>query len=80
MHTACEKHSFILGVEVTAGNLHDSTAFDRLYGKTTRRFPEVKAIVADAGYKAPWICKQIRRTLAGSALQAPRDPAGLLSQ
>ena len=57
VHTACEKHNFILGVEVTAGNLHDSTVFDTLYQKTVQRFPQVEAIVADAGYKTPWICK-----------------------
>jgi len=59
VHTACEKHNFILGVEVTAGNLHDSTVFDTLYQKTTQRFPQAEAIVADAGYKTPWICKQV---------------------
>jgi len=59
VHTACEKHNFILGVEVTAGNLHDSTVFDTLYQKTVQRFPQVEAIVADAGYKTPWICKQV---------------------
>ena len=59
VHTACEKHNFILGVEVTAGNLHDSTVFDSLYKEITQRFPQAKAIVADAGYKTPWICKQV---------------------
>lgn len=59
VHTACEKHNFILGVEVTAGNLHDSTVFDSLYKEIRQRFPQTKAIVADAGYKTPWICKQV---------------------
>ena len=59
VHTACEKHNFILGVEVTAGNLHDSIVFDSLYEEITQRFPQIEAIVADAGYKTPWICKQI---------------------
>ena len=27
-HTACDKHNFVLGVEVTPGNVHDSVAFD----------------------------------------------------
>lgn len=29
-HTACDKHGFVLGVEVTAGNVHDSAAWDGL--------------------------------------------------
>ena len=31
-HTACDRKGFILGVEVTAGNVHDSMAWDALYG------------------------------------------------
>ena len=27
-HTACDKHGFVLGVEVTAGNVSDSAAWD----------------------------------------------------
>lgn len=58
-HTACDKHGFILGVEVTAGNTHDSVAFDSVYDQVTARFPETKVIIADAAYKTPWICKRI---------------------
>lgn len=58
-HTACDRHGYILGVEVTAGNTHDSVAFDRVYEQVTARFPEAKVIVADAAYKTPWICKRI---------------------
>jgi hypothetical protein len=32
-HTACDKHNFVLGVEVTPGNVHDSVAFDAVYDK-----------------------------------------------
>jgi transposase len=58
-HTACDKHNFVLEVQVTPGNVHDSVAFDDLYTKVTERYPEIKTIVADAAYKTPWICKRI---------------------
>ena len=54
-HTACDQHGWILGVEVTAGNVSDSVAWDAVYGQVTDRFPEAKFIVMDAGYKTPWI-------------------------
>lgn len=58
-HTVCDRHYFILDTVITSGNVHDSTAFDRLYEKGTGRFPEIKTITMDAGYKKPWICKRI---------------------
>lgn len=44
---------------VNPGNVHDSTAFDELYDRLTERHPEIEAIVADAGYKTPWISKKV---------------------
>jgi transposase len=58
-HTACDKRNFILGVEVRPGNIHDSIVFDDIYHTVTSRFPEIKAVAVDAGYKTPWISKQI---------------------
>ncbi len=58
-HTVCDKHNFILDVSVTPGNIHDSVAFDALYHRVTQRFPEIHVVTMDAGYKTPWICKQI---------------------
>lgn len=58
-HTACDKNNFVLDVEVRAGNVHDSTVFDTIYDKTTKRFNEVDIVAVDAGYKTPWICKKI---------------------
>ena len=52
-HTACDRHGWILGVNVTAGNVNDSTAWDAVYDQVTGRFPEAKFIVMDAGYKTP---------------------------
>ena len=58
-HTACDKHNFVLEVEVTAGNVHDSVAFDAVYAGLKEHYPEVQVLTMDAGYKTPWICKQI---------------------
>ena len=56
-HTACDKNGFILGVEVTAGNVHDSVAWDAVYDAVTAKH-EVKFVTMDAGYKTPWITKK----------------------
>ena len=58
-HTVCDKHNFVLEVEVTPGNVHDSVAFDAVYDKLIEHYPEVDVITADAAYKTPWICKRI---------------------
>ena len=58
-HTACDKRGFILGVEVTAGNVHDSIAWDAVYNEITAKFERVKYVVMDAAYKTPWIAKKI---------------------
>jgi transposase len=58
-NTACDRHNFILDFEVAAGNIHDSRMFDGLYDKLLRRFSEIKVVAVDAGYKTPWIMKQI---------------------
>ena len=57
--TACDKNGYVLGVDVNPGNVHDSVAFDGLYDQLIKRFPEIETIVADGGYKTPWICKKI---------------------
>jgi hypothetical protein len=49
----------VLGFDVTAGNVHDSMAFDKLYKKVTDKYEETESIVVDAGYKTPAICKKI---------------------
>ena len=56
-HTACDGRGFILGVEVTAGNVHDSVAWDTLYDNVTHKH-EVQFVTMDAGYKTPWIAKK----------------------
>jgi len=58
-HVACDKHSFILGCDVSAGNVHDSVMFDGLYKNVLTRYPEIEMAALDSGYKTPWIMKQI---------------------
>ena len=58
-NTACDKYNFILDFEVGAGNLHDSVMFDDLYKRISKHYPKTEAIAVDAGYKTPWIMKQI---------------------
>jgi hypothetical protein len=58
-HTACDERGFVLGYEVTPGNVHDSTAFDAVYDKVTEKFPEVNTVTMDSAYRTPWICKRI---------------------
>lgn len=58
-HTSCDINNFVLDVTVTAGNVHDSVAFDNIYEKTIARYPQVEIVTMDAGYKTPWICKKI---------------------
>lgn len=56
-HTACDRKGFVLGVEVTAGNVHDSIAWDKVYDDVTHNYP-VEFVAMDAGYKTPWIAKK----------------------
>ena len=58
-HTACDRNGYVLEAVVTAGNVHDSVAFDDVYNKLIQNFPEVKTVVADAAYKTPHICKKV---------------------
>ena len=58
-HTACDKNGFVLETVVTPGNVHDSVAFDEVYDKVTENFPQVEAVVADAAYKTPHICRKV---------------------
>jgi transposase len=58
-NTACDKHNFILDFTVGAGNINDSVMFDELYARVIEKHPEAEAVAVDAGYKTPWIMKQI---------------------
>lgn len=57
--TGCDKNGYVIDVTVNPGNVHDSVAFDELYDRLTDKHPEIETIIADAGYKTPWISKRI---------------------
>lgn len=58
-HVVCDKHSFVLGADVSAGNVHDSVMFDDLFHSVVSKFPEIEMVAMDSGYRTPWITKQI---------------------
>ena len=58
-HTVCDRRGYVLETEVTPGNVHDSVAFDTVFNRLIEHYPEAQVVTADAGYKTPWICKQI---------------------
>jgi len=81
-HVACDKHNFILGCDVSAGNVHDSVMFDGLYKNVLARFPEIEMAAVDSGYKTPWIMKQIfdsGRT-AATPYKRPMTKAGFFKK
>lgn len=57
-HTMSDRRGVVLAVKVTSGNIHDSVAWDGVYGKVHEKF-ELKYITMDAAYKTPWIAKKI---------------------
>lgn len=56
-HTACDSYGFVLGVEVTAGNVHDSVAWDKEYDDVTGRL-EAQFVTMDTGCKRPLDCEK----------------------
>lgn len=59
-HTACDDSNFVVGFEVTAGNVHDSVAFKDVYDKVKVRYKQgIKRLAVDAGYITPYICKTL---------------------
>ena len=58
-HTVCDRRGYVPETEVTPGNVHDSIAFDTVFERLVEHYPEVQVVTADAGYKTPWIFKQI---------------------
>lgn len=82
VHAACDKHGFVLGFDVSAANVHDSVMFDDLYKDVISRFPEVEMVALDAGYKTPWIMKQIFDSgrLASTPYKRPMTKAGFFKK
>jgi len=58
-NVACDKNNYVLDFELAAGNVHDSTVFPRIYERLIVKYPEIKNVALDAGYKIPAIARQI---------------------
>lgn len=50
-HTACDDANFILGFEVTSGNIHDSVAFQEGYINVYKRYKDLGAMSIDLEYR-----------------------------
>jgi transposase len=61
INTACDKHGYIVGAHIEPGNVHDAHSFFPLYQKLKmlEDFEDIRHMVLDAGYIAPYICKVI---------------------
>lgn len=57
MNVACDRHGFVLGMHVSAGNIHDSVNFMPIFNRIKESFPQMKAVTVDAGYVTPYIAK-----------------------
>ena len=77
-HTACDSNGFILETVVTPGNVHDSVAFDEVYDKVSKAFPEAEIIVADSAYKTPHICRKVFKDgrILSTAYKRPQTMKG----
>ena len=63
---ACDRNNFVLGLKAAPGNQHDSQVFSDVFQKVVGKHPEIEAVVVDAGYKTPAICREI--------IKAGKDP------
>jgi transposase len=81
-HVVCDKHNFVLGCDVSAGNVHDSVMFDGLYRDVLARFSEIGAVGLDSGYKTPWIMKQIfdSERIAATPYKRPMTKKGFFKK
>lgn len=57
LHAACDCHGFVVGVEVTGANVHDSVMLGPLLNTSIMNAGKPDAVAADAGYKTPYIAK-----------------------
>ena len=57
-NTACDRHNFVLGFHLGAGNIHDSQMFHEVFKKLEAFKSEIKAVAVDAGYKTPGMRSQ----------------------
>lgn len=76
---ACDRNNFVLDVVVAPGNVHDSQVFTDVFQNVVNKFDEeIEAVVVDAGYKTPGICREILKAnkLPVMPYKRPMTPAG----
>ena len=71
-HTACDKNGIVLATEVTAGNVHDSVAWDAVYDKVTDRFEDVMILQTHIWQDYLDALELLRKTDYGKELYARR--------
>ena len=78
----CDSRGYVLETEIPPGNAHDSFAFDAVFERLSAHYPEDQVVTADAGYKTPWICKQIfdRGKIPSRLYERPMTKKGNLSR
>ena len=64
-HTACDKRGYVLGVEVTAGNVHDSVVWDGIYDKISKLTTHIWQEYLD-------LVEALRKTERGKEIYAMR--------
>jgi len=57
--TICDRHGYVLGYAVTAGNTHDSVSFEQIKERIVELEGEI--LVTDSAYKTPWIAKWLQQ-------------------
>jgi transposase len=71
-----DKHGWILDTNVENGSFHDSQtglkALDKIFKKTNK----IEAVIADAGYKTPMICKKIFNEYNALPIMPYTEPRG----
>lgn len=58
-HAVCDRNGFVLGAQVTPGNVHDSHQLVPLVQQVHKYIGKPTAVVADAAYKTPAITKYV---------------------
>jgi transposase len=78
IHLVCDSHGFIVGIHVTAGQRHESRAFEptmarRLFHRKTgtRRWPA--RLAGDKGYSYPRIRRWCRRRRVEAVIPTRKD-------
>lgn len=68
-HTDCDDNNFILGFDITTGNIHDSVSSEDVYSKVIDRYgSRVISTAIDAIYVTPHIAKTLLESKANQKI------------